>query len=266
MRFPSIRNFTNPSMFLTQFILAAFVIISQNSYATTVQFQTSHGDFEVVLFDQEVPLTVENFLGYVESGAYENSIVHRSIPGFVIQGGGFTWQDDLVTDVSTDNAVMNEPVYSNVVGTIAMAKLGSDQNSATSQWFINLQDNSSNLDVNNGGYAVFGQVVGEGMSVVSAIEDVPTLNFGGPFTNFPLVDYTVDDAQNEVPFISENLVLIYNVVVTDAAVDTLGDEVPALNITDGESSNGGGGAISTLFLLSLISFFCLLIYRKQSRT
>ncbi len=237
-------------------IALAGLMLSTHTLATTVQFQTSLGEFEVVLFDQEVPLTVANFLSYVEGDSYTDSIVHRSIPGFVVQGGGFIWQDDLVTDLVTDNPVMNEPVYSNVSGTIAMAKLASDPNSATSQWFINLDDNSENLDRSNGGFTVFGQVVGAGMDVVNAISDVPTFNFGGAFTNFPLADYSTEDAQNEVPLTTDNVIIIQSVSVIDAAEDTLGDLEPVLNESlEGETSGGGAFSLFDILIFSLVLLF-----------
>src|SRR5690606_16543663 len=138
--------------------------------ATTVQIQTVLGDIEVNLFDKQTPKTVENFLAYVESGAYSDSIIHRSVPDFIVQGGGFefneAWPPIAIPQSPT---VVNEPVFSNVRGTIAMAKLGNNPNSATNQWFINLKNNSGNLDNQNGGFTVFGQVTGNGMAIIDAI-------------------------------------------------------------------------------------------------
>src|SRR5690606_25761942 len=97
--------------------------------------------------DKHTPKTVENFLAYVNAGAYTDSIIHRSVPGFVVQGGGFEFTGALPPVVITQKpAVINEPLFSNVRGTIAMAKVGNDPNSATNQWFINLDNNSGNLD------------------------------------------------------------------------------------------------------------------------
>ena len=128
--------------------------------ATIVQFQTVLGPFEVNLYDQSTPATVANFLAYVNAGAYDNVVVHRVVGGFVVQGGGFTYEGtETFADVVRNTPVVNEPKFSNVRGTIAMAKLSGDANSATNQWFINLGDNSANLDVQNGGFTVFGQVI-----------------------------------------------------------------------------------------------------------
>jgi len=155
----------------------------------------------VELFDQEgpdrlrtTPATAANFLSYVDGGHYQNTIIHRSVPGFVVQGGGFTatGTPDLVSNVTQFAAVVNEPkptsatAPNNIRGTIAMAKLGSDPNSATNQWFFNLADNSANLDNQNGGFTVFGRVLGGGMAAVDAIATVPRFGYSSPFDNVPL--------------------------------------------------------------------------------
>ncbi len=107
--------------------------------------------------------------------------------------------------VTTFPAVQNEPFISNIRGTIAMAKLGGDPNSATCQWFINLADNSANLDVQNGGFTAFGHVTGNGMSVVDAIAAVPTFNANGqsnpngPFGQIPLRDFNIATDSVRVP-------------------------------------------------------------------
>tara|TARA_B100000749_G_scaffold254619_1_gene222201 strand:- start:1229 stop:1621 length:393 start_codon:yes stop_codon:yes gene_type:complete len=105
--------------------------------ATVVEIRTNMGNISVNLFDEATPETVENFLEYVNSGAYANNVVHRSEPDFVVQAGGFTYNNTLPLDnVATGVAVVNEPELSNVRGTIAMAKQAGDPNSATSQWLL----------------------------------------------------------------------------------------------------------------------------------
>lgn len=137
---------------------------------TFVQFRTVLGTLEVELYDQDKPVTVQNFLRYVQSGAYSNLFFHRALPGFVVQGGGFKVTNttstaeftsfDYVTNYGTiTNEYLVGTRYSNTYGTIAMAKLGTDPNSASSQWFFNLGNNSANLDNQNGGFTVFGRVV-----------------------------------------------------------------------------------------------------------
>ncbi|HLL89998.1 MAG TPA: peptidylprolyl isomerase, partial [Tepidisphaeraceae bacterium] len=156
---------------------------------TLVTMNTSLGAVPVQLSDAQTPLTVENFLKYVAAGRYNGTIIHRSVANFVVQGGGFTgYNSDHIPDF---DPVQNEfsPTRSNLRGTIAMAKKGGDPDSATSEWFFNLADNSSNLDNQNGGFTTFGNVVGDGMGVVDAIAAVTTYNGGGAFTNLPLRDF-----------------------------------------------------------------------------
>ena len=151
--------------------------------------------FDIALYDQAKPISSANFLSYVNGGRYANNFIHRSIPGFVIQGGGFAWTTRGVIEVPTSPTIQNEPGISNLRGTVAMAKLGGDPNSATSQWFVNLADNSANLDGQNGGFTVFGRVVGNGMTVVDEIAALPTYNAGSPFDNLPLKDYISGSVQ-----------------------------------------------------------------------
>ncbi len=146
---------------------------------------------DLALFDQQKPVTVANFLAYVNAGRYANNFFHRSVPGFVVQGGGFAWNSsDAVQGVPAYAKILNEPGISNLRGTVAMAKLGSDANSATSQWFVNLADNSANLDAQNGGFTVFGRVLGDGMAVMDEVAALPRVNAGSPFDSLPLKDYT----------------------------------------------------------------------------
>lgn len=152
--------------------------------------------FYVELFDaagagrtRTTPATVANFLAYVDAGRYRNTFVHRSVPGFVVQAGGFTASTTSPASISAVTqfaAVVNEPGNTNVRGTLAMAKLGGDANSATNQWFFNLADNAANLDNQNGGFTAFGQVLGDGMSVVDAMAAVPRFEFREPFDTIPL--------------------------------------------------------------------------------
>ena len=169
-------------------LIGLFLMMSASAslMGDVVRFETSLGDFRVQLFEEVAPKTVANFVNYVSDGDYENSIVHRSIPGFVIQGGGF---DSGLSDIPTDDPVVNEFSLSNLRGTIAMAKLGGDPNSATSQWFINLADNEF-LDSQNSGFTVFGEVFAEDLSVIDAIAGVETYGLGGPFRDIPLVNYS----------------------------------------------------------------------------
>ncbi|MFO1398919.1 MAG: peptidylprolyl isomerase [Burkholderiales bacterium] len=169
---------------------AALLALPCTTAATTVRLTTTQGVIDILLYDTTAPRTVANFLAYVASDAYRNSFIHRSVPGFVIQGGGFTWDDATasVKSIASKGNVANEfsLARSNRRGTIAMAKLGGDPDSATSQWFINLADNSANLDFQNGGFTVFGEVSAASMAVVDAIAALPRVNAGSPFDSLPV--------------------------------------------------------------------------------
>lgn len=150
--------------------------------------------FFIELFDVSTPLTVENFLAYVRDGAYDASFIHRSVTDFVIQGGGFKAPsvpaDQPGSDpvaIATTGTVQNEPGLSNVRGTLAMAKEDGQPDSATSQWFINLADNTF-LDADNGGYTVFGEVLGSGMTVVDALAAALTYDATTYYGNSALKD------------------------------------------------------------------------------
>ncbi len=168
----------------------AGVSLSSVFAGTVVRCDSNLGEFDLQLFDAEKPKTAANFLAYVKGGAFKNSIIHRSMPGFIVQGGGFFLDGTSLNPVSVRPPVVNEPGISNLRGTVAMAKLDEKPNSATNQWFVNLADNSANLDAQNGGFAVFGEVLGNGMNVVDAIAGLTTYNatadLGGAFTNLPL--------------------------------------------------------------------------------
>jgi cyclophilin family peptidyl-prolyl cis-trans isomerase len=137
-----------------------------------LKFVTTAGEFTVELFDSTAPETSANFLRYVDEGFFEGTLFHRVIPGFMIQGGGFTAG---LEHKDTHEPIRNEANngLSNERGTLAMART-SDPHSATSQFFINLVDNDFlNPGPGNAGYAVFGRVTA-GMEVVDAIAQQPT--------------------------------------------------------------------------------------------
>ena len=149
---------------------AIALVLSVNVNASIVRMETTLGNIDIELFDNDAPITVANFMNYVNDGDYINSFFHRNVPGFILQGGGFTFQNNLYGNVPTDAPIVNEfdPSRSNLRGTLAMAKTAAGPDSATSQWFFNLSDNSANLDVQNDGFTVFAQVLNEGMDIVDA--------------------------------------------------------------------------------------------------
>jgi len=148
------------------------------------------GDIVIELNEEAAPVTVENFLRYVEEDFYDGTIFHRVIPKFMIQGGGVTAD---MKDKETHPSIVNEFRLSNLRGTVAMAKLGGNPNSATSQFFINLVDNSRNLDRANGGFTVFAKVI-EGMDVVDSIAAVKTTRKTGTIKGrrLPMSDVPVE--------------------------------------------------------------------------
>lgn len=198
-------NFLRTTLALTLGIIAFGAGRSAAAdFPTIVRVTGNMGEFDIQLLDAWTPKTTANFLGYVERGDYNNSVIHRSarLPDgspFVVQGGGYTLRSNTIAPVPARPPVTNEPSFSNVRGTVAMAKLGGDPNSATSEWFVNLSDNSANLDNQNGGFTVFGVVLGNGMAVADAIAALPTNNYGGAFSELPLRKPTLD-ADNFVVF------------------------------------------------------------------
>ena len=143
-------------------------------------FETSLGNIGIQLFDEKAPITVANFRQYVRESFYDNLIFHRVISGFVIQGGGF--ESGMTPRQTTHPAITNEATngLDNKRGTLSMARTNVI-NSATSQFFINLNDNPA-LDhqakaASRYGYAVFGKVI-EGMDVVDEIAAKPTTRMG----------------------------------------------------------------------------------------
>ncbi len=143
-----------------------------------VSMKTSKGEIVLQLNAEKAPITVKNFLHYTEEGFYDGTIFHRVIPNFMIQGGGFT--KDMSQKQPTAKPIKNEwkNGLKNERGTVAMARLGNQPDSASCQFFINVKDNPFLDQPNDGaGYAVFGKVV-EGMDVVDAIKAVPTASHG----------------------------------------------------------------------------------------
>jgi uncharacterized protein (TIGR03437 family) len=167
------------------------------------------GDIDVALTPAVAPLTVANFLSYENKGTYTNTIFHRSVSGFIIQGGGFQLQGNSRVASPQDPAVKNEFNVSNTRGTIAMAKLGNDPNSATNQWFFNLGDNGANLDGQNGGFTVFGKVTNNaGLAVMDKISGQPVFNLGSPFDSIPL---TGGYKGNNAPVVAANYVTVISI-------------------------------------------------------
>lgn len=184
-------------MRLRQFVIFLFLIsISLNVAATsiTVEMKTNIGNVVLELYPDKAPKTVENFLQYVDSGFYKNTIFHRVIPNFMIQGGGF---DTTFNQKPTRSPIQNEAAngLKNEVGTIAMARTP-DPHSATAQFFINVANNGflnyKAPNQNGYGYTVFGKVI-SGIDIVQKIASIPT-GSGGPFPgDVPKTSIIIED-------------------------------------------------------------------------
>jgi peptidyl-prolyl cis-trans isomerase B (cyclophilin B) len=164
---------------------------TQGAGMVTITLETSKGNIKLELDSEKAPVTVANFLEYARSGHYDNTVFHRVIAGFMIQGGGF---DTSMKQKPTNAPIKNEADngLKNLSGTIAMART-SDPHSATAQFFINVSDNAF-LDFKSPtpqgwGYAVFGKVT-DGMDIVRSIEKVPTGNKAG-HSDVPLSDVVI---------------------------------------------------------------------------
>ena len=161
-----------------------------------IRFETSHGGFTIELFEKEAPVTVENFLQYVDDGFFDGTIFHRIVPGFVIQGGGLTAD---VANKQTRAPISNEAKngLKNTRGSLSMARTN-DINSATSQFFVNLKDNGF-LDhgPRDYGYAVFGRVT-DGMEVIDKIAAVSTGRRKG-YQDAPFEDVVIVSARRTEP-------------------------------------------------------------------
>jgi len=166
---------------LSALLIFAWLPTGQADEPIEVKIQTNHGDIVLELYPDKAPKTVSNFMNYVDTNFYTNTIFHRVIDGFMIQGGGFTQQFERKPTSppvinEADNGLLNEP------GTIAMARTA-EPHSATAQFFINVKNNEflnhTNKTPRGWGYTVFGKVI-KGADVVDTIRQLPT-GAGGPF-------------------------------------------------------------------------------------
>jgi len=175
-----------------------------------VQFDTSLGRFNVELRPDAAPKHVANFLAYVAARSYAGTFFHRSaaLDGTavsIVQGGGYLLGASGTSTVAKQSPVVLEYNLPNARGTLAAART-SDINSATSEWYFNVRDNSTVLGpTNGGGYTVFGRVIGNGMAVVDAIAALPRVNAGSPFNELPVRNFTSGDVG------AANLILVNSV-------------------------------------------------------
>lgn len=217
---------------------------SDPDVSTAARLTTVLGTMDFAFYPGTAPLTVANFLGYLERGDFANTMFHRSVSGFIVQGGAFR-ADDTASKVPTQPPVVNEPGITNVRGTVAMAKLGGDPDSATNQFFVNLADNGVNLDNQNEGFTVFARVAGAGMAVADAMAALPTKNFSsvnGALTNTPVrgTPPAVYDPSALVTVVSAGVVspLQFDVKIADpdvATVSMVGADLQLTAVGPGET-------------------------------
>jgi cyclophilin family peptidyl-prolyl cis-trans isomerase len=256
-------------------LLLVFAVSMPSTATQIVRMQTDLGAVDIELFDTEAPITVTNFLNYVNDGDYDGTFVHRSVPGFVVQLGGFVFNPEngslVISEgdrsgagsahIPVDAPIINEPDAvnrPNVKGTLAMAKT-SNPDSATSEWFFNLVDNPSLDDPNNsGGFTVFGRVLGDGMDVIEAIASQAICqnmlgfqalcgpgNFSTIFKEMPLVGMFTLDGLNLLDQLTiDNLIRHYNLVeIRNVGFDNDGDGIidPEENAgpNNGDANNDG---------------------------
>lgn len=220
------------NLFMRPFIAGLLLICLQNTafgveiVRLNLNYNNAPHTIDIELFDTVTPLTVNNFVNYVNSGKYDGSFFNRAVAGFIIQAGGFTFRPATPTSplepVANNSGLANVPLESsspvknefaltsltNVRGTLAMAKLPHNPDSASDEWFINLADNRVNLDNQNGGFTVFGRVIDDGMVTADKISNFPIQTFAGSilgsaFSALPVVNYTLYTS-----VLKKNLVMI----------------------------------------------------------
>jgi cyclophilin family peptidyl-prolyl cis-trans isomerase len=244
-----------PNKFLSVFsLITAFTISSLASGGTLLRMQTDLGGVDIELFDTATPLTVENFLFYVNGGldgqGYDGTFIHRRAKlddagVSVLQMGGSIFNpangaftnNDGINHIPVKEAVVNEPGISNLRGTFAMAKVAGQPDSARAEFFFNLIDNTI-LDTLESGFTVFGEVLGDGMEVIDAIADLERckdigFNLPSPCNAFPQVPLVAIEADNgaifTTPVVQKNLVNLVNIGIDtdgDGVIDRVEDAAP----------------------------------------
>lgn len=230
--------------------MAIALLVPINAVANiSLRMQTDLGGVDMDLFDIDTPETVDNFMNYVNRGDYDGTFIHRSVPGFVLQMGGYVFNPDEgdffgsgTVHIDTDPPVVNEPGISNVRGTIAMAKLGGDPDSATSEFFFNLADNSANLDNQNGGFTVFGEVTGNGMETIDRIAD-ETRCVDYFIFNSGQCDGIISFNDAPLPHMLTNGLAFLNLVspVNTVQIINVGEDADGDGIIDRVENNGPNG-------------------------
>jgi cyclophilin family peptidyl-prolyl cis-trans isomerase len=187
------------------------------------RFSTTLGNIDVRLLSEDAPNTVQNFLNYVSSGEYNGTVIHRSVPGFVIQGGGYTFSNGVFSPIATQPAIAGEFQDSNVRGTLAMALSSSgstgssDPNSATDQWFFNLANNATSLDAQK--FTVFGRVLDDpSLAVMDAIAKQP-------------IDTTDTSPNGALPVLSASAGLTANNLIYVSSITLINYPPPTITVS-----------------------------------
>ena len=203
--------------------------------AAAARLQTNIGNIDIILYPDSTPETVSNFLKYVDAGDYDGSVFHRAIPDFIVQGGGFVpaAPGNKFFSVPARPSPVNEPGISNLRGTVAMAKIGGLPNSATTNFFFNLADNSANLDNQNAGFTAFGRVSAPGLAAMDSLAGKPTATYSAVIDGAAAQDYgewpvnaasapaTMDNTKMLVIESARRLPVLSYALVSDPASDVV---------------------------------------------
>lgn len=251
---------------------------------TAVRWETNQGNIDFLLYPSLAPLAVANFMAYVNSGDYTNILVHRHVPNFVLQAGGFR-ADSTLSSVASRPSPLNEPGISNTQWTIAAAKRGArdsaantiiktayetanpllpkltdddfryagEPNSATTDIFINLNDNAANLDKQNGGFTVFGRVAKTSQPIVSAITALPIGNYGfSPLNSIPINAASVPASLNLDQVVKVNRA--YAISTLRYSTDSVSTQIASTSIENNELLLTGKAAGTRLVTLTATDF------------
>jgi peptidyl-prolyl cis-trans isomerase A (cyclophilin A) len=212
---------------------------------TAVVLQTTDGNIPLVLTDTATPQTVANFLQYINSGEYANTIFHRAVPGFILQGGGYMTNGSHIPTFGTIPGETATETLKNTTGSIAMA-LSNGPNSATSEWFINLTNNpdldeanTTAADYDGGPFTAFGTVVYNGMTVVNTIANLPEVNdsvASGAWDTLPVLPGYTGSATPATPVPASDLVTINPVILPGGLTYSVTSSNS--NLVSGAISNG----------------------------
>jgi cyclophilin family peptidyl-prolyl cis-trans isomerase len=216
-------------------LLAPPVALADSSFSNTgpiVRFATTLGDIDVQLLTAQAPNTVTNFLDYANGtngptyGSYSGTFFHRSVPGFVVQGGGYAYAGGEPQAIAAGPAIKSEAGVANTAGTLAMA-LSTGPDSATDEWFFNLTNNPQLNDTSDGGpFTVFGEVLDSaGMNVMNQIAaaqvDDASSQWGSAFTDVPVVNFSGN------PLVADNLIYVNSIDVLPSVAPTISISTPS---------------------------------------